>query len=105
MLVKVSKVFAAFMNETAAKMGFKASAEVVYLSERENCRIFGSWADNLGDYDYRTGKYKAIAVTYPAEYYAVPVYFTSNDLNREFQRRGVSDWAGLQEMIRDLCEI
>ena len=63
MLVKVSKVFAAFMNETAAKMGFKASAEVVYLSERENCRIFGSWADNLGDYDYRTGKYKAIAVT------------------------------------------
>lgn len=37
------------------------------------------------DIDYRTGKYNAILVNYPSEYYAYPKYITTNDLVRVFR--------------------
>lgn len=107
MKIQVSKIFAKFINETAKKKGFQAAAAVVDLSENQYRYFVGDvWeADQYGDYNYRTGKYKAIIIEYPAAYYASPVYLTTAALNREYRRAGVRDLEGLENMIQDLLEI
>jgi len=109
MKVKVSKVFAAFINKTAKELGFKAEAEVVTMSERGYRLNVGLDAmldaqDN-GDYDWGEGEYRAIRVVYPEEYYACPQYLTTASLNKEFRRRGVTTADELKQMVRSMCEI
>ena len=41
-------------------------------------------AEEYGDYDYNRGVFKYIAVMYPDEYYALPNYLTTYDLNKLF---------------------
>lgn len=36
------------------------------------------------DYDSKTKQYKCIGIHYPPEYYAIPQYLTTYDLNRVF---------------------
>lgn len=38
-------------------------------------------AEEWGDYNYKTGKYRVIKVLYPYEYYAMPSYLTTASLN------------------------
>lgn len=72
-------------------MGFQARAELVKLTDRE----FTIYVDCWG----------AIRVTYPGDFYACPVYFSTRQLCAEFRRRGVRDLEGLADMVRDMCEI
>ena len=95
MIIKVSKVFANFINETAKEFGKKFHAEVVK---------FSTFGDDI-DYDCSTGRYRNIQVTYPYGYYAVPQYFSTGQLVREFRRRGVKTVEDLKKMIVDICEI
>ena len=109
MKVKVSKIFAAYINKSAKALGFKAEASVVEMSERAYRLNVGLDAmldaqDN-GDYDWAKDEYKVIRVTYPDEYYATPKYLTTASLNREFRRRGVTTENELQQMLRYMCEI
>jgi hypothetical protein len=109
MKVKVSKVFAKFINDTAKELGFKCEASVVTMSERGYRLNVGLDAmldaqDN-GDYDWGEDEYKAIRLDYPEEYYAMPQYLTTASLNREFRSCHVQDADGLKRMIRNMCEI
>ena len=109
MKVKVSKVFANFINKTAKELGFKAEASVVTMSERGyrlNVGLDAALdAEDNGDYDWAEDEYKVIRVVYPDEYYAMPTYLTTASLTKEFRRRGVSTADELKEMVRSMCEI
>lgn len=105
MYIKVSKTFAAFINDTAARTGKRFAASVVSLSPRA-ALIAGLVPDlNTSDFDAETGKFKAIIVNYPPEFYACPLYLSTGRLVAEFRRRGVRDADGLRAMIVDLCEV
>lgn len=105
MNIRVSKVFADFINKTAANV----EASMLKMSEGEyrmNLGGFALWdAEQYGDYDWKTDKYKAIVVTYPSDYYACPRYISTKELDKEFKRRGVRDAEGLKAMIKDMVEI
>ena len=105
MKVKVSKVFADFINKTVKDV----EARVVKMSEnqyRMNLGGFAVWdAEEFGDYDWQTGEYKAIVVVYPYDYYACPRYISTKELTKEFKRRGVRDAEGLKEMVKDMIMI
>ena len=109
MKIQVSKAFAKFINDSAREAGVKATAAVVYFSTPG---VY-SWtvgadpidADYTGDYDYNTGRYKAIEISYPGEYYANCLYLTTARLTAEFRRRNVRTVEALKSMIRDLIEI
>ena len=105
MIIKVSKVFAKFINETANKEGFKAYAEVITMPERSYNFMIGSDGFSWSDYNYKTGCFKVIRVSYPAEYYCSPVYLTTVQLNREFNRNAVETCDDLREMLRNMLEI
>lgn len=108
MKIKVSKVFADFINQTAKELNFKVSAKVVELSENVyrfhvDSNIFNAYDNN--DYNINNGKIKAIMLVYPENYFSAPNYLTTYQLTKEFKRRNVSDVAGLKNMIREMCEI
>ena len=108
MKIKVSKVFADFINKTAKEMNFKVSAKVVEFSENMY-RLHVSYdifrAEDFGDYNYNTGKYKAIQLIYPEDYYACANYLTTYQLTQEFRRYNVSTISELKDMIKNICEI
>ncbi len=106
MKVQVSKVFAKFINDTAKKLGFKAHAEVVALrsSAYPFCTGDATWEGEC-DYDWKTGTFRVIEVSYPSEYYACSKYVTTRQLNEEFRRRGVKTAKDLESMVRDMFEI
>lgn len=105
MIVKVSKVFAKFMNQTAAEMGLNFRASVVEMSEPvynyQVGNITGKWAD----YNYKTDKFKAIIVKYPADCYACPLFLSTVMLNALFNRYAVKTVEDLKNMIFEVCEI
>jgi len=106
--VMVSKRFAKFINDTAKELGFEVSAEVVSLSENAykwNVTMDYDNAYENGDYDWNSGEFKAIMLTYPETYYAMPQYLTTHSLNKEFVRMGVQSADDLKRMIRQMCEI
>lgn len=105
MIIKVSKVFAKFINETANKEGFKAYAEVITVPERSYDFMIGLDCFSWSDYDYKKDGFKVIRVSYPAEYYCCPVYLTTVQLNREFNRNAVETCDDLREMLRNMLEI
>ena len=104
MKIKVSKVFAKFVNETAKMSGKDFHANVVALSTSA-----AGWHgldpyDEI-DYNYETGKIMALCITYPADYYACPVYMSTRRLCAEFRRRGIKTVEQLRAMIVDMFEI
>jgi hypothetical protein len=108
MKVRVSKVFADFINKTAKEMDFSAHADVVTIGERTYSFFTGSSvydADNDGDYNWAEDAYRVIKVSYPENYYVAPRYLSTRRIVDEFKSRGVKDLNGLKEMIKDLLEV
>lgn len=109
MKVKVSKVFAKFINDTAKELGFKCEASVVTMSERGYRLNVGLDAmldaQDTGDYDWAEDEYKVIRVAYPEEYYSMPTYLTTASLTKEFHSRRVTNADELKQMIKSICEI
>lgn len=109
MKIKVSKVFADFINKTANELGFSAEASVQRMSERGYVLNVGMAAqldaDDYGDYDWAEDEYKVIRVVYPAEYYACPQYLTTKSLTDEYRRRGVSTIDELKLMLKDILSV
>lgn len=108
MKIKVSKVFADFINKTAEELNFSVHAQVVNLTEN-NYRLnvdYNIWdAQAYGDYNSNKGTFKAIRLSYPDDFCACPHYLTTKELNKEFKRLNVSDVEGLKNMISNICEI
>lgn len=107
MQVKVSKVFAAFINKTAKEMGFKAHAEVVEMGDNQYRFSVGDPIDgcHYGDWDWKKSKFRALMITYPYEYYALPKYLTTEELNKEYVRGKINSVEGLKAMLREMIEI
>ena len=106
MRIQVSKVFANFINKTAKEMGFEAHAEVIAL--RSSAYTFATGNDiwhGECDYDWETGTYRVIEVSYPYNFYATRKFLTTHELTTEFKRNDVKDVAGLKEMLRNMLEI
>lgn len=110
MQIKVSKVFANYINKCAKEMGFKAEASVVTMSENQYRFCVGNVFDAMdyGDYDLDDdGRYifKAIAIEYPSDYYAMTKYVSTIELLNEWRRRNGKTEQDCREMIREICEI
>lgn len=105
MRVQVSNVFARFINRTAKEMYFAAKAEVVDLSVNEYQLHFGDVYEGESDFNWKTGKIKAIRVVYPYGYFANPLYISTAMLLRECRRYNVGTIEELKEMIRDMVEV
>lgn len=105
MNIQVSKVFARFINTTAKEMGFEAEAEVVELSPTQYQWLVGDTYEGETDYDWKKGKFRAIKVLYPYEFYANPLFLSTARLVCECRRRNVSSMKGLKEMLKDMIEI
>ena len=107
MKIKASKVFANFVNQTAAAAGVAFRASIVSLSPLEYERRVGDIMDVelFGDWDPATGRARALCISYPADYYACSTLWSTGRLCAEFRCRGVRDVAGLRAMILDLFEI
>lgn len=110
MQIKVSKVFANYINKCAKEMGFKAEASVEKMGESQYGYCVGNVFDamDFGDSDMNNeGQYvfKAIAISYPYDYYAPTKYLTTKRLLNEWRRRNGKTEQDCREMIRELCEI
>lgn len=110
MKIRVSKVFANYINKCAKEMGFKVDAHIVTMSQNEYRFCVGNifdamdWGDD--DMDEVGGLvFKAIELNYPSEYYAATKYLTTAKLTKEWRRRNGKTEQDLHEMIRELCEI
>ena len=106
MNIKVSKVFAKFINTTAKELGFEAHAEVIAL--RSSAYTFATGTDRWDgecDYDWEHDTYRVIEVSYPYEYYATRRFLTTHELVKEFRKRGVSTADELKKMLRDMLEV
>jgi hypothetical protein len=106
MNIKVSKVFAKFINTTAKEMGYEAHAEVIAL--RSSAYTFATGTDRWDgecDYDWEHDTYRVIEVSYPYEYYATRRFLTTHELVKEFRKRGVSTADELKKMLRDMLEV
>lgn len=106
MNIKVSKTFAKFINKTAKEMGFEAHAEVVAL--RSSAYTFATGVDMWDgecDYDWETGTYRVIEVSYPYDFYATRKFLTTYELVSEFRKRGVKSVDELKDMLREMLEI
>lgn len=101
MKIKVTNVFADFINANCANL----SARVIKLSQSNYAWTVGDPCENEVDYDFKTGYFKAIEITYPANCYAVPQYLTTGLLCKEFRRRNIRDVSGLIKMLQDMLYI
>ena len=101
MEVKVSKVFAKFIEKNCAGL----SAEVVEMLHGLYSCIVGSVWDAGNDYNPATGKYRAICVSYPPELHALPRYISTAQIGAEFHRNNVTTAAGLVDMLNDWLQI
>lgn len=62
-------------------------------------------AHDYGDYDYADDIYKAIKVTYPAEYYACTNYITTKELLDVVKEYDVKDSNDLINALKNAYEI
>jgi hypothetical protein len=101
MKIKVTKVFANFINETAKTNGLKFRASVVEFSDNLYNYFVGPYWSSYTDYNAKTGKYKAICIEYPPEYYAPLFYLSTHELNRLCNVNGVETADDLKALIVD----
>lgn len=111
MKIRVSKVFANYLNKLA-KQGVlnMEHAEVRTFSESCYSLHVGEPmdADYYDDFDYDDDGnllYKAIVVTYPYEFHALPKYLTTELLTTTYNWRKVGNEEELIEMLKDLINI
>lgn len=100
MSIRVTGVFSNYLNKVLPD-GY--SAKVVRLDCNEVKWLLGYdypyLMEDYGDYDYNSGDYKVIKVTYPEDYYATPRYLSSYDIANMF--KGVSTREDLDSAISD----
>lgn len=107
MKIQVTKTFCKFINDTAKEFNVKFSANFVKLNGRARelyCGDDSTWI-NSPDYDWDKQAFNTIRISYPADYCACDRYITTEELTKEFRRRGVKTIEHLKTMIVDMFEI
>jgi len=109
MRVKVTYPMAKVIQEAMPK---DHSVKLVKLTPKEyawHVHYGGIYhAEDHGDYDWKTGKCKAIQIIYPSDYYAMPQYITSKDLNdyfRECAKDGEVTIERWKEKLKEALEV
>lgn len=89
MKIKVSKVFAKHIEKVLDIEGYKV--EVTELTDDQYQALVGEsvyTAEQWGDFNYKTRATKAIRIEYPEDYYALPRYLSTREINQMF--KGIS---------------
>lgn len=108
MKVRVTKKFADFINKMAKAGELHIDcAELKMLTAREYNIHVGETedAEYYGDYVPEEDRYKVIQITYPPEYYAMPIYITSQELIITARRFDVKTFEALKSMLKQIIEI
>lgn len=100
MIIKVSKTFAKFINETAKERNLPFKAIVADIPASRYSFFVGPECWN--DYNAKTDCFKAIKIVYKDSCYANPVYINTRELNRNFRYYAIETVEELKDMI---CEI
>lgn len=99
MKIQVSKVFAAFVNETAKERGVSLEASI----RKRQLRPYENLCDQ--DYNWDTNEVREMVISYPAEYYACERVVRTDELVAEFNWRHVKTWEQLKDMVIDMFQI
>ncbi len=102
MRVQATKTMAKAINDYTGKKTF--SARYVEMNTDNYKFYVGSFFDNIMDYNSAKGVMVAIEITYPAEYYAMPRFLTTKDLDRAF-RESDRTFEGFMDRVKEECEI
>lgn len=83
MRIQTTKTLTNALNKEVKKTNYNMRFDHIEISSYDYSRIVSINFDDMEkDYDYRSGKCKAIKVIYPGECYAMENYITTNDLLR-----------------------
>ena len=104
MQIKVSKVFAKFINETAKENGLRFKATIELIKPKFYTFYTGSYPC-YEDFDFKAERFKTLCISYPADYYANEVYLSTDQIINEFRKRNIKTLEDLKQMILDLFEI
>lgn len=89
MKIASTKTMADLLNKEAKKMGVSDRHFRYITVSTEVYKMYidmDIWdAEDYGDYNFNTGRLRAIEVEYPSEYYACNNYLTSKELNKIFK--------------------
>lgn len=84
MKIEVTKKMVNVLNKAAKESG----AEMKFIFETMTERAYSIYVNALAsgrDYDYEKGVFKVIKVLYPDEYYAMPNYLATEDLEKLYR--------------------
>lgn len=82
MKVKVTKTMAAAIKKSMRTMYPCVTVSMqTYKPDTYSWHVGSVW-ENEQDYDYTSGQFKVIQIRYPDEYYSMPHYLTTRDLQR-----------------------
>ena len=96
MKIKVSKVFAKHIEKVLPEY----TVRVIELSDESYQALVGEsvyTAEQWGDFNEKTRATKVIEIQYPAEYYALPRYLSTYEINQIF--KGINTIEGLNTEI------
>lgn len=102
MKIKVSKVFAKHIEKVLPEY----TVRVIELSDDSYQALVGGsvyTAEQWGDFNYNTRATKVIEIQYPAEYYALPRYLGTYEINQIF--KGINTIEGLNTEIVNALSI
>lgn len=106
MKVKVTKTMVSVIKNMKKEGLLKIEdAQIVeYTPQEYQFKVSLDLWHNESDYDPSTGKFKAIKITYPAEFYAMPTYLTTRIMVKEIKRHAQT-FDGLKECLKQLITI
>ena len=82
MKVKVTKTMAAAIKKSMRTMYPCVTVSMQTYKPDTYSWYVGSVWENEQDYDYTSGQFKCIRIVYPENYYAMPRYLTTRELQR-----------------------
>lgn len=94
MKIQATKVMAQAINKAFKAKGWEGykATQVMLTSQQYSWYVGDIYdAEDYGDYSDQDDKYRAICVTYPADYYACDRYITSKELNHLFTKGDTLD--------------
>lgn len=105
MKLKVTNPMTNLINNYFRSIGSDYRATLEKLTPEEFTRIVDyKFFDHFEDYDTNKQIYKAIRISYPAGYYAIDKYITTNELTKAF-RESDKTAAGFLKSLYKIIEI
>ena len=99
MKVKATKAMTKYLNDHIENITFTLEklTEAAYRMQVD----IDTYLNEI-DYSIKTGLFSVIKVSYPGEYYAMPRYLTTKDLNRIFARSDHTAEGFIKAVLSDI---